>query len=74
MDLAFTPEEQKFREEVRAWVRANLPQEIAHSIFRLCDLRRNQAGVERRTMKQAVVADQRVVEVDADAHVSPDVS
>ena len=25
MDLAFTPEEQKFREDVRAWVRANLP-------------------------------------------------
>ena len=26
MDLAFTPEEQKFREEIRAWVRENLPQ------------------------------------------------
>ncbi len=25
MDLAFTPEEQAFREEVRTWVQANLP-------------------------------------------------
>jgi alkylation response protein AidB-like acyl-CoA dehydrogenase len=32
MDLAFTPEEQKFREEVRAWVRANLPQEISRKV------------------------------------------
>lgn len=32
MDLAFTPEEQSFREEVRAWVRANLPQDIAHKV------------------------------------------
>jgi hypothetical protein len=28
MDLAFTPEEQAFRDEVRAWVQANLPKEI----------------------------------------------
>ena len=32
MDLAFTPEEQKFREDVRAWVRANLPKEISHKV------------------------------------------
>ncbi|WP_280187235.1 acyl-CoA dehydrogenase family protein [Delftia sp. PS-11] len=32
MDLAFTPEEQSFREEVRAWVRANLPQDTAHKV------------------------------------------
>ena len=25
MELAFTPEEQQFREEVRAWVAANRP-------------------------------------------------
>jgi hypothetical protein len=25
MDLAFTPEEQAFREEVRTWVHAHLP-------------------------------------------------
>ena len=30
MDLAFTPEEQKFREEIRAWVRESLPKDIAH--------------------------------------------
>ncbi|HWP20485.1 MAG TPA: acyl-CoA dehydrogenase family protein [Burkholderiaceae bacterium] len=32
MDLNFTPEEQAFREEVRAWVRANLPQDISHKV------------------------------------------
>src|SRR4051794_22826718 len=32
MDLAFTPEEQKFREEIRSWVRENLPQEISHKV------------------------------------------
>ncbi|MBS7777180.1 acyl-CoA dehydrogenase family protein [Acidovorax sp. CCYZU-2555] len=32
MDLAFTPEEQAFREEVRAWVRSNLPEDIAHKV------------------------------------------
>ena len=32
MDLAFTPEEQKFRDDIRAWVRENLPQEIAHKV------------------------------------------
>src|SRR6266568_2170574 len=32
MDLAFTPEEQKFREDARAWVRANLPKEISHKV------------------------------------------
>ncbi|ROZ76063.1 acyl-CoA dehydrogenase family protein [Ramlibacter sp. WS9] len=38
MDLAFTPEEQKFREEARAWVRDNLPKDISdkvHSAMRL---------------------------------------
>ncbi|MCW7536413.1 acyl-CoA dehydrogenase family protein [Aquabacterium sp. A7-Y] len=32
MDLNFTPEEQAFREEVRSWVRANLPKEISHKV------------------------------------------
>ena len=29
MDLAFTPEEQEFREDIRAWVRDNLPKDIS---------------------------------------------
>ena len=33
MDLAFTPEEQAFREEARAWVRANLPSDISHKVL-----------------------------------------
>ena len=32
MDLAFTPEEQAFREEIRAWVHANLPADIQHKV------------------------------------------
>lgn len=45
MDLAFTPEEQKFREEVRAWVRENLPQEIAHKVHNA--LRLSRADMQR---------------------------
>jgi alkylation response protein AidB-like acyl-CoA dehydrogenase len=40
MDLSFTPEEQKFREEVRAWVRANLPKETAHKVHNALRLSR----------------------------------
>jgi len=40
MDLAFTPEEQKFREDVRAWVRTNLPQEISHKVHNSLHLTR----------------------------------
>ena len=32
MDLTFTPEEQKFREDVRAWVAASLPKHISHKV------------------------------------------
>ncbi|SDM49495.1 hypothetical protein SAMN05428957_106249 [Oryzisolibacter propanilivorax] len=32
MDLAFTPEEQAFRAEVRAWVRSHLAPELAHKV------------------------------------------
>jgi alkylation response protein AidB-like acyl-CoA dehydrogenase len=35
MDLNFTPEEQAFREEVRAWVRANLPKDISDKVRNL---------------------------------------
>ena len=41
MDLAFTPEEQKFREEVRAWVRANLPKETSHKVHNSLRLTRD---------------------------------
>ncbi len=40
MDLAFTPEEQKFREEIRAWVRENLPKEISHKVHNALRLSR----------------------------------
>jgi len=32
MDLAFTPEEQKFRENIRAWVHASLPADISQKV------------------------------------------
>ena len=41
MDLAFTPEEQKFREEVRAWVRASLPAATAHKVHNALNLTRD---------------------------------
>jgi len=41
MDLAFTPEEQNFREEVRTWVRANLPAETAHKVHNALRLTRD---------------------------------
>jgi alkylation response protein AidB-like acyl-CoA dehydrogenase len=40
MDLAFTPEEQAFRDMVRTWVRANLPQPIAHKVHNALRLTR----------------------------------
>ncbi|MEJ7929210.1 acyl-CoA dehydrogenase family protein [Ramlibacter sp. AN1015] len=40
MDLAFTPEEQTFREDIRAWVRENLPQDIAHKVHNSLHLTR----------------------------------
>jgi hypothetical protein len=32
MDLRFTPEEQAFREQIRAWVAENPPKEISHKV------------------------------------------
>jgi alkylation response protein AidB-like acyl-CoA dehydrogenase len=40
MDLSFTPEEQAFREEIRAWVKANLPEDIAHKVHHALRLTR----------------------------------
>ncbi len=41
MDLAFTPEEQAFREEIRTWVGANLPADIAHKVHNALELTRD---------------------------------
>ena len=40
MDLSFTPEEQKFREDIRAWVKDNLPQDISHKVHNSLHLTR----------------------------------
>ena len=40
MDLAFTPEEQQFREDIRAWVRDQLPADIAHKVHNALQLSR----------------------------------
>lgn len=41
MDLAFTTEEQTFREQIRAWVRANLPTDISHKVHNALQLTRD---------------------------------
>jgi len=41
MDLAFTPEEQQFREDIRSWVGANLPKELSHKVHNDLNLSRD---------------------------------
>ena len=41
MDLAFTPEEEKFRVDIRTWVRANLPSHISHKVHNALRLTRD---------------------------------
>ena len=41
MDLAFTPQEEAFRQEVRTWVRAHLPEAIAHKVHHALRLTRD---------------------------------
>ena len=41
MDLAFTPEEQTFRKEIRTWVKANLPAEISNKVHNAMRLSRD---------------------------------
>jgi alkylation response protein AidB-like acyl-CoA dehydrogenase len=41
MDLAFTPEEQQFRADIRAWVRENLPVDISHKVHNAMRLSRD---------------------------------
>jgi len=40
MDLSFTPEEQAFREEIRAWVKDHLPADISHKVHNALELTR----------------------------------
>jgi alkylation response protein AidB-like acyl-CoA dehydrogenase len=41
MDLAFTPQEQAFREEIRDWVKDSLPADIAHKVHHALRLTRD---------------------------------
>jgi alkylation response protein AidB-like acyl-CoA dehydrogenase len=41
MDLAFTPEEEQFRVDIRTWVRANLPERISHKVHNALRLSRD---------------------------------
>ncbi len=41
MDLAFTPEEQQFREDIRSWVRSHLPADLAHKVHHALHLSRD---------------------------------
>jgi alkylation response protein AidB-like acyl-CoA dehydrogenase len=40
MDLAFTPQEEQFRTDIRSWVRANLPERISHKVHNALRLSR----------------------------------
>jgi alkylation response protein AidB-like acyl-CoA dehydrogenase len=40
MDLAFTPQEEQFRTDIRSWVRANLPEHISHKVHNALRLNR----------------------------------
>ena len=42
MDLAFTPEEQQFRAEIRAWVGENLPRDISHKVHNALRMTRDE--------------------------------
>jgi alkylation response protein AidB-like acyl-CoA dehydrogenase len=41
MDLAFTPEEEQFRKDIRSWVHANLPEKISHKVHNALRLSRD---------------------------------
>jgi alkylation response protein AidB-like acyl-CoA dehydrogenase len=41
MDLAFTADEEAFRREIRTWVRAHLPKDIAHKVHNALHLTRD---------------------------------
>jgi alkylation response protein AidB-like acyl-CoA dehydrogenase len=41
MDLAFTPEEEQFRVDIRTWVHANLPEKISHKVHNALRLTRD---------------------------------
>ncbi len=41
MDLAFTADEEAFRKEIRTWVRAHLPKDIAHKVHNALHLTRD---------------------------------
>jgi alkylation response protein AidB-like acyl-CoA dehydrogenase len=45
MDLRFTPEEEAFRQEIRAWVRDNLPKDISDKVHR--SIRLTKADLQR---------------------------
>jgi hypothetical protein len=41
MDLAFTPEEQQFRKDIRTWVSENLPADISNKVHNALRLSRD---------------------------------
>ena len=64
MDLNFTPEEQAFRAQIRAWVAENLPQDISHKVHNALHLTKDdlqrwaqdprQEGLARLGLAEAV--------------------
>ena len=52
MDLTFTPEEQAFREEVRAFVREKLPESLRHKVVNSLRLTRDDHVMWQRTLHE----------------------
>ena len=50
MDLAFTKDEEQFRQEIRAWVHANLPKHISHKVHNALRLSRDDMQAWAKTL------------------------
>ena len=61
MDFKFTTDDESFRQEVRSFIRANLPQDIAEDVSRwfnprMCNYRRWQRILSRPRLGSAALA------------------
>ena len=67
MDLAFTPEEQQFREDIRAWVKDNLPADISHKVHNALRLSRDDKVMTIEEKNLEIQRMQEVVDVHCEA-------
>ena len=62
MDLDFTPEQQAFRADIRAWVAANLPEDIAHKVHNALRLHARRPAALGQDPRQQGLAGLRLAE------------